>query len=122
MPETPLVTAVIPTRNRPELVTRAVRTTLNQTYPRIEVVDVVDGPNELTTAALAAISDKRLRVIKLPRCLPPSHAAALKWLRHYSACRAALALSPAPLGCPTNSIILSIPSDPLDCTGNCPLT
>jgi len=67
MPETPMVTAVIPTRNRPQLVTRAVRTALNQTYPCMEVVAVVDGPDELTTAALAAISDERLRVIKLPR-------------------------------------------------------
>jgi glycosyltransferase involved in cell wall biosynthesis len=40
----PLVTAVIPTRNRPELVTRAVRSALGQTYQQMEVVVVIDGP------------------------------------------------------------------------------
>lgn len=67
MSETPVVTAVIPTRNRPQLVTRAVRTALSQTYPSMEVVTVVDGPDDLTRRALAAISDERLRVITLPR-------------------------------------------------------
>jgi glycosyltransferase involved in cell wall biosynthesis len=63
----PLVTAVIPTRNRPELVTRAVRSALEQTYPRMEVVVVVDGPDAATDSALASIQDERLRVIRLPQ-------------------------------------------------------
>lgn len=66
MPEQPIVTAVIPTRDRPHLVTRAVRTALEQTYPRLEVVAVVDGPDDLTTQALATVSDERLRIIQLP--------------------------------------------------------
>jgi glycosyltransferase involved in cell wall biosynthesis len=67
----PLVTAVIPTRNRPELVTRAVRSVLAQTYPHIEVVVVVDGPDAFTTDELAKFSDghddNRVRVITLPK-------------------------------------------------------
>ena len=67
MPETPLVTAVIPTHNRPTLVKRAVHSALNQTYRNIEVVVVVDGPDACTRKELAAISDSRLRVIELSR-------------------------------------------------------
>src|SRR4051812_31292709 len=63
----PLVTAVIPTRNRPELVTRAVRSALAQTYPRMEVVVVIDGPDAVTSSALELIHDERLRVISLPQ-------------------------------------------------------
>jgi len=62
----PLVTAVIPTHNRPALVKRAVHSALNQTYPCMEVVVVVDGPDNCTCKELAAISDSRLRVIELP--------------------------------------------------------
>lgn len=66
MPDKPLVSAVIPTRNRPGLVKRAVVSALNQTYSNLEVVVVVDGPDPLTTRELAEISDPRLRVIVLP--------------------------------------------------------
>jgi glycosyltransferase involved in cell wall biosynthesis len=66
MHDTPLVTAVIPTHGRPDLVKRAVYSALNQTYPGIEVVVVVDGPDDCTCKELATISDPRLRVIELP--------------------------------------------------------
>jgi len=62
----PLVSTVIPTRNRPRLVTRAVQSAIKQTYQNIEVVVVVDGPDSLTTEALRTITDERLRVIQLP--------------------------------------------------------
>ena len=61
------VTAVIPTRNRPELVLRAVRSALAQTYKELEVIVVVDGPDGATSDALGTIKDTRLRVIVLPR-------------------------------------------------------
>jgi glycosyltransferase involved in cell wall biosynthesis len=67
MPESPLVTAVIPTRGRPDLVKRAVHSALKQTFPRIEVVVVIDGPDGCTRKELATISDSRLRVIELPQ-------------------------------------------------------
>lgn len=59
----PLVSAVIPTYNRPELVCRAVHSALQQTYSRLEVIVVVDGPDPRTEEALASILDGRLRVI-----------------------------------------------------------
>jgi glycosyltransferase involved in cell wall biosynthesis len=61
------VTAVIPTRNRPQLVLRAVRSALAQTYKDLEVIVVVDGPDAVTSDALATIMDDRLRVIVLPQ-------------------------------------------------------
>ncbi|GGH12393.1 hypothetical protein GCM10011586_31640 [Silvibacterium dinghuense] len=59
------VSAVIPTRNRPALVCRAVRSVLRQTFQEIEVIVVVDGPDEETVSALHAIGDARVRVLAL---------------------------------------------------------
>ena len=64
-----LVSAVIPTRNRPALVCRAVRSALAQSYPAMEAVVVIDGPDPATEAALAEIGDPRLRVIALAESL-----------------------------------------------------
>jgi glycosyltransferase involved in cell wall biosynthesis len=61
----PTVSVVIPTRNRPELVTRAVRSALAQTLAEIEVIVVIDGPDQATREALAAEPDPRLRVVPL---------------------------------------------------------
>ncbi|AWK88858.1 glycosyltransferase family 2 protein [Azospirillum thermophilum] len=60
-----LVTVVIPTRNRPDLVTRAVRSALAQSYPALEVVVVIDGPDPETASQLHALSDPRLTVLEL---------------------------------------------------------
>src|SRR5687768_2514241 len=61
----PAVSVVIPTRARPELVRRAVRSALDQTLRDIEVVVVVDGPDPPTRQTLADIDDSRLRVVEL---------------------------------------------------------
>jgi glycosyltransferase involved in cell wall biosynthesis len=61
----PLVSAVVPTRNRPDLVCRAVRSALNQTYPNFEVVVVVDGPDPATVAALEELRNPCVRIIAL---------------------------------------------------------
>ena len=60
-----LVSAVIPTRNRPELVVKAVQSALHQTHPHIEVIVVIDGPEPPTESALAKIHDPRLRIFLL---------------------------------------------------------
>jgi glycosyltransferase involved in cell wall biosynthesis len=63
----PDVSVVIPTFGRPDLVLRAVRSALAQTLSSIEVLVVIDGPDDdQTRAALAGIADERLRVIVLP--------------------------------------------------------
>jgi len=63
---TPLISTVIATYNRPLLVTRAVRSALNQTLQNIEVIVIIDGPNDDNAVALGAIADRRLKVHTLP--------------------------------------------------------
>lgn len=60
------MSVVIPTRYRPALVTRAVSSVLAQTMDDLEVVVVVDGPDEETAATLATVGDPRLRVLVQP--------------------------------------------------------
>ncbi|MBL7257691.1 glycosyltransferase family 2 protein [Paractinoplanes lichenicola] len=60
------VSVVIPTCNRPELATRAVHSALGQTHRSLEVIVVIDGPDDATVSALKEIDDDRLRVLVLP--------------------------------------------------------
>jgi glycosyltransferase involved in cell wall biosynthesis len=64
-PPLPLVSAVIPTRNRPEMVCRAVRCALDQSYSNMEVVVVIDGADPATKEALEGFSATRLRIVPL---------------------------------------------------------
>jgi glycosyltransferase involved in cell wall biosynthesis len=66
MPFIPDVSVVIPTFSRPDLVLRAVRSALAQTVEDIEVIVVIDGPDDVTRTALSAITDVRLRIVDLP--------------------------------------------------------
>ena len=63
-----LVSAVIPTRGRPELLLRAVRSVLAQSLREIEAVVVIDGQDLATEHALESMAreDGRLRVIAVP--------------------------------------------------------
>lgn len=61
-----LVSVVIPTRNRSQLAKRAVQSALIQTLKEIEVIVIIDGPDEATVKELSRINDARLRVIELP--------------------------------------------------------
>jgi glycosyltransferase involved in cell wall biosynthesis len=64
-----LVSVIIPTLNRPELLTRALRSVLNQTYANIEVVVVIDGPDARSVNVLKAVRDHRVRTVYNPRSL-----------------------------------------------------
>lgn len=70
----PKVSAVIPTRGRPELVARAIESVLAQTHTDIEAVVVIDGPDPATYERLRQIADPRLRVIHLPESVGGSEA------------------------------------------------
>ena len=61
----PLVSVVIPTFHRPQLVKRAVMSALTQTLQNIEVIVVVDGIDKDTSLTLSEIDDSRLQVIEL---------------------------------------------------------
>lgn len=62
----PLLSVVIPTRNRPLLAKRAVESALSQTLKDIEVIVVIDGPDEATYLRMLELCDSRLKVIPLP--------------------------------------------------------
>jgi glycosyltransferase involved in cell wall biosynthesis len=66
--EPPLISVVVPTFNRPDLVLRAVRSAAAQTMGDIEIIVVVDGRDDATARLLGEMADPRLRVI-----LPARH-------------------------------------------------
>ncbi|WP_433829972.1 glycosyltransferase family 2 protein [Actinoplanes sp. CA-015351] len=66
MPTDPDVSVVIPTCNRPQLAARAAESALGQTHHDLEVIVVVDGPDDATVKELSGIGDPRLRVVVLP--------------------------------------------------------
>ena len=71
---TPRVSVVIPTRGRPALVVRAVKSALEQTLADIEVVVVIDGYDPASTEALRAINDSRVTVVSLSELVGGSEA------------------------------------------------
>jgi glycosyltransferase involved in cell wall biosynthesis len=70
----PRVSAVIPTRNRPELLRRALMSVLAQTIEDLEAVVVIDGPDPATIAMLEGIDDPRVNVVALPHSVGGSNA------------------------------------------------
>lgn len=65
MSSSPIVTVVIPTRNRPTLLTRSIRSVLAQTMTDLEVVVVIDGVDAATVEAVGQITDRRVNAIAL---------------------------------------------------------
>jgi glycosyltransferase involved in cell wall biosynthesis len=61
----PLVSVVIPTRGRSEIVCRAVRSALDQTFRSVEVIVVVDGEDPVTVRALESLGDSRVQILAL---------------------------------------------------------
>jgi glycosyltransferase involved in cell wall biosynthesis len=73
-PMNPLVSAVIPTRNRAQLVCRAVESALHQTYLNLEVIVVIDGPDANTVKLLEGLHQTRLRVVEHTETAGPAEA------------------------------------------------
>lgn len=61
----PVVTVVIPTFDRPELLTRAIKSVQRQTFGDFEVVVVMDGLDARTKDAIEQIHDPRIRYLEL---------------------------------------------------------
>src|SRR5271154_5116163 len=65
-----MISVIVPTAHRPQLLMRAVTSVLAQSMSDLEVVVVVDAPICLeTTQLLSGIADRRLRFIQNPRSL-----------------------------------------------------
>lgn len=65
----PLISVVIPTLHRPQLVLRALTSVFCQTYEEIEVIVVIDGPDQESASVLSELKDPRLRVVMNPKSL-----------------------------------------------------
>ena len=64
---TVLVSIVLPTRDRPRLLERAIRSVLAQRYPRWELLVVDDGVGAATKEVVARFGDARIRLLDGPR-------------------------------------------------------
>lgn len=74
----PLVSVYLPTRGRPQLLERAVRSVLAQTWKKIELIVVVDGPCPATENILEAIGAEDLGEMRLlVRILPEPRGACI---------------------------------------------
>lgn len=69
---TELVSVIIPSFDRPQLVSQAVKSALAQTVKLIEVIVVIDGLHQATVDILKLIADPRLIVIELPVNIGPA--------------------------------------------------
>ncbi len=61
----PAISVIMPTRNRSELLSRAIASVFAQTYPDFELVVIDDGSSDDTTELLESISDRRLRPLRI---------------------------------------------------------
>jgi len=62
-----LVSVVIPTLKRPQLLLRAIRSVLQQTHRELEVIVIVDRPDPDTADALRSVADPRVRLFENPK-------------------------------------------------------
>jgi glycosyltransferase involved in cell wall biosynthesis len=66
-----LVSICIPTHNRPELLERAVRSCLVQTFKDFEIIITDNGDNDASRDVVARLADPRIRYYKDETCVGP---------------------------------------------------
>jgi len=59
-----LVSVIIPTRDRADVLGRAVRSVLDQTWPDLEVIVVDDGSSDGTGTVVTGFADERIRLVR----------------------------------------------------------
>jgi len=70
----PTVSIVIPTLNRARLLTRAIKSVLNQTYQDIEIIIVDDGSTDETEKVIKRCRNKKIKYIKHKKTIGPGAA------------------------------------------------
>jgi glycosyltransferase involved in cell wall biosynthesis len=63
------VSVVLPTHDRARVIGRSIRSVLDQTYRRFELIVVDDGSTDATLRGVASFRDRRIRCIRLERNL-----------------------------------------------------
>ena len=71
---TSLVSVVIPTRNRLTLLKRAVSSAREQTFSNLEIIVVIDGPDQDTALYLQSLGEERIRIVALKESVGGSDA------------------------------------------------
>lgn len=74
MSDDALVSVILPTHGRPQLVRRALSSALQQTLREIEIIVIIDGPDPSTDETITRFSDPRVRVIPLSHRVGPGAA------------------------------------------------
>lgn len=64
MVENPTVSVIIPTYNRANLIGKAIKSVLNQTYQDFEIIVIDDGSTDNTEDVIRSFPDKRVKYIK----------------------------------------------------------
>ena len=67
MHDLPEISVIIPTRARPQMLCRAIKSVLAQTMQRFEIVVVLDGQDAVTAKAMEQFADARITLICLDR-------------------------------------------------------
>lgn len=65
MHDVPEVSVVIPTRARPQFLRRAIKSVLQQTFERLEVIVVLDGEDSVTAKVVEEFADARITLVSL---------------------------------------------------------
>jgi glycosyltransferase domain-containing protein len=68
----PLVTVVIPTHNRPEFLKRTLDSICSQTYRCLQIIVVSNGPNQKNKEAVDSLNDNRIEYYQQPNSGTPA--------------------------------------------------
>ena len=64
MENTPIISVIIPTYNRENMIGYAIKSVLNQTFKNLEIIVVDDGSTDNTEEIIRDFKDKRVKYIK----------------------------------------------------------
>jgi glycosyltransferase involved in cell wall biosynthesis len=69
-----MISVIVPTLRRPQLLLRAIESVLAQSFSNLELIVVVDGPDQETIKLTSSVTDERFRFIQNHRSLGSAEA------------------------------------------------